>query len=337
MSGKLKGIMPRRLQENIEKHPMLCGFLALLFVSGPEWLHAFFGLFTHEPFFPWLKSQGITMPHFTIAYITAPVSVAFISWVFHETKKTLETEPPVQSGETPAFTANTQPKSLNSTQIVLVIMATICALYPFLRWIGAPSPHLHVRLLTFDQKAEQNIWLRLTNDCFDAKDPTGLPFKKGMAGIVAVPLRSDVANDYLQFTIVNDSSAVGNVTDISWQWKGNHHLKNSGDQSGWQGNVADLDRGFSDSVVISLMNPIVVRPNHSLILPPLQFKPEPNTNVIGIAEIRITGTDFPEIVYEFGIQHVTDSNPTAYVVEESITRTGLDVEFTTPHRQDLKE
>src|ERR1700733_10015796 len=109
-------------QAKIQKYPKTSAVLGLLIVSGPEWLHAFFGLFTHEAFFPWLKSRGITVPHFTFSYITAPIGVIFIIWILLKTRKPQDHATEVPSNST----------SLNSTQVTLVAMATFCVLYLFL-------------------------------------------------------------------------------------------------------------------------------------------------------------------------------------------------------------
>ena len=199
------------------------------------------------------------------------------------------------------------------------------------------QPHFHLVLVTFDNKTARNVWLHLTNDFLELKDVSGQPFKSGMAGILAIPVRPDKTNDYLQFSVWNDSSVAGNITDVRWQWSGNYSMLAGSAQGGWIGTVPEAERGFSDSLFCQAIVPMNVRPARPSGIPLLQFTnfldpSKPIQSVKGIAEIRISGTDFDDITYAFCIQNVKDTNWTAYVVEEPIRREGDEVEFLEPVR-----
>jgi hypothetical protein len=107
----------RRLQEFPAKNPIAWGIMAFIFGSFPQWLQAVFGLFTTEALVPWLRSKGIPVPHLHLIYFTAPIGVLLIWRVF---KATMKTE-------------NIQ-TSLDSVQVKLVILATLCAVTPFFQW-----------------------------------------------------------------------------------------------------------------------------------------------------------------------------------------------------------
>jgi hypothetical protein len=87
---------------------------------------------------------------------------------------------------------------------------------------------------------------------------------------------------------------------------------------------------FSDCVVAQ---PIYAN-EYGVTLPPLQFRAPLGLieKAKGISEVCIHSKGRPDVVYQFGMQFIEDTNQTAYVVEEPISVDGTTYDFLPPHR-----